>query len=258
MKKYFLTFLLLLGIFIIRNSYTLNARNSYDYDHPDREYVNDFNNSRDVVINKNFKPVETKYKRLIIKFYNGFTNFFAGTHDINYTIYKYEGEGHNYYMFFYNTLASPDSEYNGRNGYYFNGKAQTTIKSDKGELIKWDPNGKPNESRSTLSIGFSGNSPSISYNIDFDHSELSIYNNVNTNDKRFSVEYSYNRSGWDYFWNRVPSFLWNPHTSVGSAIFKTKKYENPKFKIEFYGQMNYSHKYFDAWHTTNERIIEIN
>lgn len=251
-KLLFTSILFLIVIFTIKNSVILNAQ-SYDFDSDDLETVKEHNESRDVYLNKNFKPISKFYYRTIIHFVNGATGNFAGTHDINYTFYKYEGDYHDYYMFYYDNLAQPQSDYNSDYGYYFNGSAKTNITSNIGELVKWDPESKPKSSTSSLSIGIDGKTPSISYSIDFNHSELEISNENNVLHKKFSIEYSYNRSGFDYLFNKVPKFLWQPHISKGSSIYKVEKGQKPEFYLEFYGRMNYSKKFFDAWHTAKRR-----
>lgn len=72
------------------------------------------------------------------------------------------------------------------------------------------------------------------------------------------MEFSYNRTWVEYLFNKVPDFLYSPHHSRGTAIYKVKKGELIKFDIEFYGRMNYSCKHYDAWHTVERKYEVLN
>lgn len=254
MKKILYTcFLFLIVVFTIRNVIEIKAE-SYDYDSSDQPKVNDRNKTLDININSNFKPVYKLYRRTIIVFVNGFTKKIAGKHDIHYVIYVYKGELHDYYMFYYDNKSQPKSDYDEVGGYYFNGSASTTVTTDKGDLVKWLPVENPKSSTSSLSVGFDGKTPTISYTTDFNHRELDVKTNNNVFERRYGVEFSYNRSAWDYMWNLVPTFLWKTHITNGSCIYQVKKGQKPTFDIKFYGRMNYSHKYYDAWHTAERRL----
>lgn len=259
MKKIIYTcFLIILVVFTLKNIEILNAY-SYAEDVKEVENIKDYNDIHGIDVSEKFKPTEKTYRRTMIVYINGLNQWKAGVQDINYTVYKYEGIGNDYYMFFYDTLSQPQNKtFNRHGGRYFNGIARTIVVAKNGDLVRWNEDSKPQQSTSTLTVGISGKTPSISYSVNYNHSELTIKNLSNIFDKKYYMEFSYNRTWVEYLFNKVPDFLYSPHHSRGTAIYKVKKGELIKFDIEFYGRMNYSRKHYDAWHTVERKYEVLN